>query len=723
MPPSKKPKGSSIKNLLFSGAIAGLSGIVIISILFFYYATQIPDPSVIASRRVNESTKIYDTTGNTILYDVHGEERRTIIPFDQIPDSLKKATLAAEDSNFYNHNGIDIKGILRAVFNNFISLKISAGGSTITQQLVKNSLLGKEKTLPRKIKEAILSIELERKFTKDQILWMYLNQIPYGSNAYGVEAASQTFFHKHAKELTLGESAMMGAVIQLPSYYSPYGNHVKELEVRREYVLDRMLALNFITQNEHDTAIKEQPKITPKEEGIIAPHFVLMIKEYLEKKYGADIVENGGLQVVSTLNTDIQTIAQETVTKYGDINAKKYKANNAALTAIDPKTGHILAMVGSKDYFDLTNEGNFNVATAYRQPGSSFKPFAYATGFTKGYTDSTIFFDLKTEFNPNCDAGAAQKKDKYGADCYHPQNYTGTFTGPVTARTALQESLNIPAVEMLYLAGIQDTLDTAQKMGITFKNNDTSNFGLSVVLGGADVRLVDMVSAYGTFANDGIRNPAIFVQKVTSSDGTVLEEEQKNESRVLDSQITRLVSDVLSDNNARGPEFGYNSPLYISDRPVAAKTGTTQNNRDAWVLGYTPSLVAGVWTGNNNNTSMTAAGAGISAAGPMWHEFMVKALANTPVEYFTKPDPLPSSKPMIDGQYNTSQGIHSILYYVDRNDPLGAQPSNPARDPQFPNWEATVQDWVNKTGQQLLTPTPDPFIQGNPTPTTPTPSQ
>ena len=652
-------------------------GVISFLVLFIYIEITLPAPDSIAARKVTESTKIYDKTGKILLYDIHGEEKRTIIPWNQIPESARKAALASEDAEFYNHKGLDISGIIRAVLKDIRDFDLSQGGSTITQQLVKKSLLGDEKTLTRKLKEALLSIEVEKRFTKDEILWMYLNQIPYGSNAYGIEAASKTFFGKTASELTINESAILASLIKAPSYYSPYGNNVKELTDRKNTLIDRMLALNMISTEEHEKAINEKIdfKFNIKED--FALHFVIMIQEYLEDKYGRDTVESGGLKVITTLDAELQTIAEETVKKYAEINKKKYKASNAALVAIDPKTGELLSLVGSVNYSDIENEGNFNVATAKRQPGSSFKPFAYAMAFQKGYPDSTVLFDVKTEFNPNCSPNAEQKKDKYGLDCYNPQNYDSRFRGPVTMRQSLAQSLNVPSVKTLYLAGVSDTIDLAEKMGITTLQN-RSEFGLSLVLGGAEVRPVDIVSAYGVFANDGIRNPWYFIKRVESANGNILENTTPDPKRALDTQTARLISDVLSDNNARSAVFGYSSSLYFPSRSVAAKTGTTQKNRDAWVIGYNPTITAGVWVGNNREESMTQEGAGISAAGPMWHEFMAKALEKMPVEEFIKPDLVSSSNPMLNGSYDNSDP-HNILYYVGRS------------DNQFNNWEWSVR--------------------------------
>ncbi len=690
------------------GAI-GFFGLVI------YLEQTLPDADTIATRQVSESTKIYDRTGEILLYDIHGEEKRTVIPWEEIPISVKNATLAAEDSNFYGHGGFDVRGILRSLFKDVTSLSLSQGGSTLTQQLVKNALLGGQKTPFRKIQELILSVEIEKKFTKDQIFWMYLNQIPYGSNAYGVEAASKTYFGKSAKELSIAESAALASMIQRPTHFSPYGSYVDELLVRKDMMLGRMRDLGYISEEEYQQALAQQLVFKRTSENITAPHFVIMVKNYLVKKYGEEAVENAGLKVITTLDGDLQTIAEDSVSKYAEINKKNYKASNAALVSIDPKNGDVLALVGSANYFDTANQGNFNVAVdgVGRQPGSSFKPFAYATLLQKGYPDNTVLFDVRTEFNPNCAPNASQNKDQYGLECYHPRNYDGFYRGPVTLRQALDQSLNIPAVKTLYLAGVSDTITNAKRMGISTLN-EPKRYGLSLVLGGAEVHPIDMASAYGVFANDGIRNPWRIVLSVQDGNGNILEQTAEAPERVMDAQTARLMANILSDNSARAPVFGYNNSLYIAGRDVGAKTGTTQDNRDGWVVGFSPSLSTVVWTGNNDNSQMTAAGAGISAAGPMWHEFMVKALAHRPFENFLEPNPVSSSKPMLNGSFASIDGqIHSILYYVNRADPLGSYPSNPAADPEFLNWEWAVQ---SSFGAPSPSPSPEAEITPSPTP-------
>lgn len=686
--PSLHTIGMAAVWVLVIGAIAFFT-------LFIYLERTLPDPQSIAVRKVTESTKIYDRTGQVLLYDIHGEEKRTVIPWEQIPASAKNATLAAEDNTFYSHGGFDIKGILRSLWVDIKTLKFSQGGSTITQQLVGNALTGRQKTPLRKIEELVLSVEVERQFTKDQIFWMYLNQIPYGSNAYGIQAAAQTFFGKSASDLTINESAILASLIQAPSYYSPYGSHVDELVARKNLILGKMNDLGFISDQDYQQAVAEKVSFKNVTESITAPHFVIMVKNYLENKYGADAVESGGFNVITTLDASLQVDAETAVSKYVAINRKNYQASNAAMVSLDPKTGDVWALVGSANYFDTANQGNFNVAIdgVGRQPGSSFKPFAYAVAFGKGYPDSAVVYDVKTEFNPLCAPNGSQDLDKFGLGCYHPQNYDSKFRGPVTFRQALQESLNVPSVKVLYLAGVQDTITLARQMGITTLT-DPTRYGLSLVLGGAEVHPIDLVSAYSTFANDGVHNPWRIVLGVKDANGNLLEQAQDQSQRVLTPQVARLVDNVLSDNNARAPEFGYNSSLYIPGHEVAAKTGTTQDNRDAWVVGFTPDIATVVWTGNNDNTPMTKAGAGISASGPMWNSYMSQALATLPNDNFPQPDPVSSTKPMLNGSSNDGSGqYHSILYYVNRDDPLGPIPNNPSNDPGFINWEWAVANY------------------------------
>ena len=712
-----------LQTIVKFGGVVFLIGLVAGGIFLVTVIQDLPDPTRISEKPVSQSTKIYDRARRTLLYEIHGEEKRTLISFSDIPLAVRNATIAAEDANFYSHGGIDFKGILRALYADIKSQNIQQGGSTITQQLIKNTLLGKEQTVKRKIKEVVLAILLESKYSKDEILSLYLNQIPYGSNAYGIEAAAETYFATSTKHLTLAEAALLATLPRAPSYYSPYGPHKQELMGRKDTVLDRMKSIGFISEKDAESAKKEKLAFEPMKTNIQAPHFVMYVRDYLEEHYDTQTIENGGLRITTTLDWDAQQKAEKIISDSVARN-KDLGAKNTSLVAIDPRTGQIIAMVGSIDYFDVKNDGNVNVATRLRQPGSAFKPLAYVTALQKGYTPETILFDVPTEFNPLCNSDATPGPGIDEKDCYHPQNYDGQFRGPVTMRQALQQSLNIPSVEILYLAGIEDTIKTAEALGIT-SLKDRSRFGLSLVLGGAEVKLLELTAAYGAFAEDGILNPMTPILKIEDAEGNTLEEYKQNQISAVDTEAARTLNSILIDNDARVPIFIRNSSLYFPDRQVAAKTGTTQDNRDAWTIGYTPSLVAGVWVGNNDNTAMNENTAGVLVAAPLWHAFMQQVLATSTPEQFTPPTKKEVSKAVLKGFWQGSgimkidtiskkqataltppefirevpigNEIHSILYWVNKNDPEGPIPENPASDAQFKNWEDAIQKWITAT--------------------------
>ncbi|MFA6257148.1 MAG: PBP1A family penicillin-binding protein [Candidatus Paceibacterota bacterium] len=705
--------------LLGSGAIL-ISGLVVL----FLFSMKIPDFNSFDARKIANSTKIYDRTGQVLLYDIHQDIKRTNVTFDKMSPNIKNATVAIEDSEFYNHHGIRITSTMRAVLSNLTHIGIGGGGSTITQQLVKNTLLSSEQGLDRyirKIKEWVLAVKIERVMSKEEILEYYLNEVPYGGTIYGIEAAANTYFNKGALDLTLAEAAYLASIPQSPTVLSPYGKHKDRLESRKNLVLRRMLELKFITEEEYNSAKSEVVTFVPQATaGIKAPHFVFFIREYLEEKYGADMVENGGLKVITTIDAELQAKAEEFVREGALENEKSWNGKNAALVAIDPKTGQILTMVGSRDYFDKAIDGNFNVATAARQPGSSFKPFIYATAFNKGFTEDTVLFDVPTEFQSTCDPYGRPKGGRSASDCYMPQNYDGAFRGPMKLRDALAQSINIPAVKLFYLAGTIDALRTAENMGISTLG-DPGRYGLTLVIGGGEVSLLDMTTAYGVFANSGMKNSYTGIIKVENSTGQVLEEFTPAPREVLPKNTALIISDILSDNSARIPTFGANSVLNIPGRDVAVKTGTTNNNKDAWTIGYTPSVVVGVWAGNNDNTPMRKGGAAL--AGPIWNKFMNEALKVVPNETFEEPnlevDPL-TTKPVLRGYWQGGESffidkisgklatadtpletreervvtnVHSILYWVDRKDITGPAPVNPGNDYQFNNWETAVQNW------------------------------
>lgn len=602
----------------------GFAAIVFLGLmfgLFAWYAKDLPTPDKINAKVSAQSTQIFDRNGK-LLYEVHGDKNRILADWNEIPQNCKNATIAIEDKDFYKHGGFSFMGIARAFTGVVSGDRSKGGGSTITQQYVRNALLTTQRSYSRKIKEIILSIEIEQMYKKDDILKMYLNEIPYGSNAYGIKVAAKTYFNKDLKDLNLQECSVLAAMPQAPTYYSPYGTHKQVLMDRKDTVLEKMAAQKYITKDEAKAAEKATITFSNNPYGsITAPHFVMYVKEQLVEKYGEQVVNEGGLKVYTTLDLTKQQYAEEAVATNIDKNKSRYNASNGSLVSMDPKTGQILAMVGSRDFFDQSIDGNVNVALSDRQPGSSFKPFAYATAWkTDNWGPGSVLYDLRTNFGGG----------------YSPNNYDGRFRGPVTMRRALQNSLNIPAVKTLYIAGLDNVLDTAHAMGITTLN-DKSQYGLSLVLGAGEVKLFDMTNAYGVFANQGVKQDPTWYLKIEDAKGkTIAEYKDKQGKKVLDPQVAYLISNVLSDDSARAEVFGTGGPLTVSGKTVAAKTGTTDSYKDAWTMGYTPSLVTGVWVGNNDNTAMTKAGGSIAAA-PIWHDYMTKALAGASNEQFTRP--------------------------------------------------------------------------------------
>lgn len=707
------------KNIILKNIILSFMGFVFFGtaiVIVVYSQMKLPDFNNFLDYKISNSTKIYDRTGTVVLYDLQGFVRRTEIPFSEMGENIKKATIAVEDDSFYSHSGIRPKSIVRAVIANIRSGRKTQGGSTITQQVVKNALLTRDKALSRKLKEWVLAIRIENSLSKDQILEVYLNQNPYGGVTYGVFEGSQALFGKEPKNLTIAESAYMAAIPKGPSIYSPYGENRQRLEDRKNYVLKRMLDTGAITEEEYKKAIEEKVVFAPVENrGIKAPHFVFFIQKYISEKYGEESVENGGLSVYTTLDYDLQKRAEEILKSRALESEKSFEATNQALVAMDPKTGQILAMVGSRDYFDKNIDGAYNVATAKRQPGSSFKPFVYAKAFEKGYTPKTVLFDVKTEFSTTCPPWG-NESDK---NCYSPENFDGLFRGPMTLRDALQQSINVPAVKTLYLVGINETIKFSGDIGVEL-SGDKNQYGLSLVLGGGEVSLVDMVHGYSTLANYGGYIPKTAILRIVDSRNNILEEyKEKEPNQVISRDAVKTLSNVLSDNNARIPTFGSNSALHIPGFQVAAKTGTTNNNRDAWLIGYTPNIAVGVWAGNNDNKPMKKGGAAI--AGPSWNDFMRYALSKYPPEIFEEPAPIDNSiAPVLRGSWmgndskiidsrtglNADQNtpnefrkeiinanVHSILYWIDKDNPLGPKPSNPNNNPMFRNWEYAVTNW------------------------------
>lgn len=702
----KKFTWKNIKKVLYYGVPAFL---IFILLLGAWIWKDLPSASKLEARLQTQSTKILDRNGG-LLYEVYGDKKRTVVNFSNINETAREATIAIEDKNFYNHGGIDFIAIIRASLANVTSGQKSQGASTLTQQFVKNALLSPEKTFTRKIKEVIISIAIEALYSKDKILEMYLNEIPYGSNTYGIEAASQSYFGKSAKELSIAESAILASLPKAPTYYSPYGTHKDELLARKDLVIDKMIEQNYITKEEGENAKKQEIVFLKKSENIKYPHFVMYVREQLVETYGEKMVNEGGLIVKTSIDPAKQDIALNTIAENAPKNLKRFGAHNASLVSLDPKTGEVLAMVGSVDYFDEANDGQVNIALTLQEPGSSFKPYAYATAFAnKGKSPATMLIDVETDFGNG----------------YKPQNYDGRSHGIQSARSSLAGSLNIPAVKIMHIAGVNETIDQVEKMGITTLK-DRSQYGLSLTLGGGSVKPLEHISAFSSFANHGVKHDVHPILKIEDSKGKVIFEYKKEEDKgteVLPKGVAYQITNILSDNSARAYVFGSNSPLVLKNRPVAAKTGTTQDFRDGWTLGYTPSLMTGVWVGNNDNTPMKK-GEAVYAAAPIWNNFMTKALDGTPVEQFERPSDvvditvdrvsglLPSAsttefkKEIFVKGINEPKEKDNVHVNKTAECPAGPKqvvytqlvPEIPKTDPAYNRWNAPIQAFANSQG-------------------------
>ncbi len=692
----------------FFGALLDFAILVVIAliIIFLYVWFTIPSPEEMRdTRRLAQTTILYDSTGETVLYEIHGEENRKRVSHDDIPDNVRNATIAAEDDAFYTHIGIDPFSIARAIKENLLRGTLAQGGSTITQQLARNVFFTREKTLQRKVREAVMAIKIERAFTKEEILDMYLNVIPYGANAYGIEAAAEVYFGKRASEVTLDEAALLAALPKAPTTFSPYGTHTNRLVARQKMILERMRELGLAHSDEIDAALEADTlqRIVPLRTPIRAPHMVFAVVEELEQRYGRTMVQRGGLRVYTTLDMTLQQAAEDVLTQYTP-HILRHGGSNAALVSIDPRTGAVLAMLGSRDFDSTEIDGQVNVLLRLRQPGSAFKPFAYAAAFERGYQPETVVWDVLTDFGPD---GSGRR--------YMPRNYTGRFYGLVSLRHALAQSLNVPAVKVLYLAGIDRTIDLAERMGISTLTQ-RSRYGLALVLGGAEVKGVELAGAYGAFAQDGMFAAPHMINRITDADGTVLYDASREITphRVLSEQTARKINSILSDNTARARAFGRNSALNLPG--TAAKTGTTQLYRDAWTVGYTPTLVTAVWVGNNNNRPLRPGASGGVVAAPIWRAFMQRSGHVPPPEaareVFASYDVVRTSIPMLNGRVMTMPVVegarvkkkkkkkkksapaphivfHTILHYVDISSPLTTRvPSR--RDPMYPLWEASL---------------------------------
>lgn len=589
--------------------------------LILIFLQELPSPKQLSFQQVPLTTKIYDKNG-TLLYQIYANQNRTLVPLSSVPKYLKEATIAIEDKNFYRNSGFDLLAIIRSSMANILGKPLQ-GGSTITQQLIKSTLLTPEISIKRKIKEIILSFWAERIYTKDQILEMYFNQVPYGGTAWGVEAASEVYFGKEVTLLSLAESSFLAGLPRAPTLYSPYGQNPTLWQRRQKEVLLRMEELGYITKQDLINAQKEELKILSPQTPIHAPHFVMYVRDLLVKKYGIGAVEKGGLKVITSLDLKAQNMAQKIVTEEVEKGAY-YNLTNGGAILTNPKNGDILAMVGSKNYED-ENGGNFNVTLALRQPGSSIKVITYSAALSSGFTAATIIDDSPVTFTSP------------GSLPYSPVNYDGKFHGFLTVRNALANSVNVPAVKTLTKIGIPTMILLGKKMGITTWGEE-SRYGLAITLGGAEVKMIDLSTVYGVLANQGFRVDINPILKITDSSGNLLEEKRWiNKIKVLDEGVSFIISNILSDNNTRALAFGINSPLNIPGHVVSVKTGTSNNIRDNWTIGYTPSYVLAVWVGNNNNSPMSGVASGITGAAPIWHNIMVNLLKNTPSQTYPIP--------------------------------------------------------------------------------------
>lgn len=605
--------------------------ICVIYIEFFY---GLPSPKYLSEYPSKLTTQILDRNGK-LLYKIYKDENRTLVTLDSLPAHVKNAFLAAEDKDFYRHKGFSISGTFRALYKNITDNK-TEGGSTITQQLVKNTLLSNEKTLTRKIKELILAIEVEFTYSKDVIFEMYLNQVGFGGPAYGIQEASRQYFNIDAKDLNIPQAAFLAGLPQAPSKYSPFGDQPELAKERQKLILSQMLKLGMITENEYQNANNQTLVFSSAKIEINAPHFVMYIKDILTKELGENIVNQGGLIVTTTLDLDLQEKAQKIVTT--EINSlKKYLVTNGSALITNPKTGEILAMVGSKDYFNINEDGQVNLTTSLRQPGSSIKPINYALAFENGYGPGSIIEDKPISFNLP------------GQEPWIPKNYDGKFHGRVTLRHTLASSYNIPSVILLSKNGIQNFASLAENMGIT-SWNDPARFGLSMALGSLEVRMIDMATAYSSFANSGITTPLKSIVKIEKSNGdnvylsscpknnkaetvkvsVIAEEDLCSPHQTISSSTAYLITDILADNSARSSAFGSNSILNIKKTKVAVKTGTSNDLRDNWTFGYTKDFLVSTWVGNNNNTPMSQIASGITGASPIWAKIVNMVLESQP---------------------------------------------------------------------------------------------
>ena len=670
----------SIKNII----------LLALSVAFFtagyvtLFYTFTPLPGVDIQNVVSKQSIILTDRNDTFLFDFSVNEKRTFVPYEEIATNVINATIAIEDHLFFEHNGIRIDAFLRALINNIRTLSFSQGGSTITQQVIKNVFLTTEKKIERKMKEFLLAIKLEKQLNKEEILEMYLNTISYGGVSYGIAEASKSFYGKKPSELTIAESAYLAAIPKAPTYYSPYGQNRRALEARKNQVLQLMLKHNLITRDEYRKARAEEVYFQSQDTfSIRAPHFVFFAKEQLEKEHGAGLRNLEGERIQTTIDVEMQEEIEKMMQEFIKTELEEqFRVSNIASVVLSTKTGEILSMVGSRDFFDNKVDGRVNIITSLRQPGSTFKPIAYAEAMRKGITPQTVIYDVPTQFNANCE------KDRFESTksgCYSPVNYTGRFVGPISVRDALAQSINIPAVKVLYIADVANVIHLARKMGITSLTQSQNHYGLSLVLGGADVTPLEMAQAYSVFANEGVLVPYVWQYG-----------EKKAEKQVLNRGAAQDITDMLFDDDARAPVFGRGSAMHITNPPVAVKTGTTNNSRDIWIIGYSPDAVVLVWAGNSDNTPLENNAAGLYLA-PLLRQIItiVSEQYGEQGTYFTRNTIPPEISPeIILGRIDTDDP-HTILHYIRKDRPT-QHTNNPLEDPQYEHWEYGLQYWLEE---------------------------
>ncbi|KKR24661.1 MAG: Penicillin-binding protein, 1A family [Candidatus Levybacteria bacterium GW2011_GWB1_39_7] len=584
-----------------------------IPLLSYFFVSDLPSPGNLSVNYIPKTTKIYDRKG-ALLYEVFANQNRTVVRLSDVPKDLRDATIAIEDKDFYAHPGFDLRGITRAFITN-IRKEGFQGGSTITQQLIKSAFLTPEPTIIRKVKEVALAFWAERIYSKDEILELYLNYVPYGGTAWGIQAAGDVYFGKKVKDLTLAESAFLAGLPRAPSVYSPFFGNGHLWKVRQKEVLDAMGRLGYITSQEAKKAYDEELVFRSPQVPIRAPHFVMYLRKLLIERYGLSEVERGGLQIYTTLDLEIQKEIEKIVAQEVEENSGLNIGNGAALVTI-PSKGDILAMVGSKNYFDEENDGNVNLTTSLRQPGSAIKLVTYALALSQGYTEATILDDTPLTI-------------RSGTEVYTPVNYDGAFHGKIPLRIAFANSFNIPPVRLAQKFGPDNIKSFGEKMGLSSWRG-VKNYGISITLGGLEVKMTDMATIYGAIANNGRRVELDPVLEVKDFYGKSIYKKEPLEEQVVDPGIAFIISDILADNNARRIEFGLNTPLSIPGRRVSVKTGTTDNKRDNWTIGFTPDVLVATWVGNNNNTPMNQAlASGITGAAPMWNKIIAYMLSKT----------------------------------------------------------------------------------------------